>query len=72
MGYGWCSAANQMKELADQPDCREYSKRILHQLRTSNTVADFTADNTNGNAPLIVQFSDASTNYPTSWAGIST
>ena len=41
-------------------------------LKDPSLVADFSADPTAGSAPLAVEFTDLSTNSPTSWSNCST
>ena len=72
--YGWCLAANQAQGIswtnrvnaAGETTIGTSSYAIVGV--PAALTADFTANVTSGEAPLAVQFTDASTNSPTSWA----
>ncbi|MFA0833937.1 MAG: PKD domain-containing protein [Methanobacterium formicicum] len=68
--YGWTLASNQGEGISWT------NKVVLGDTQSSGytvnyspvtPVADFSANTTSGNAPLNVQFTDTSSNYPTSW-----
>jgi FOG: PKD repeat len=72
-GYGWCLAANQGQGISwtnrmDDPGASGYSVVGIPYVPSPAPVADFTANPISGEVPLTVQFTDASTGSPTSWA----
>ncbi len=72
-GYGWCLASGSGQGISwtnkvSDADSSGYSVTGLPYSPPSAPIANFTANVTSGNAPLTVQFTDASTGSPTSWA----
>jgi PKD repeat protein len=72
-GYGWCLAANQDQGISwtnrmEDPGASGYSVVGVPYVPSPAPVADFTAIPLSGDAPLTVNFTDASTGDPTSWA----
>ncbi|MDD3071678.1 MAG: PKD domain-containing protein, partial [Methanoculleus horonobensis] len=71
--YGWCLAANQGQGISwtnrvSGTGSSGYTVTGVPYVPPSAPVADFAANVTSGDAPLVVQFTDASTGDPTSWA----
>ncbi len=65
-GYGWYSASNHGTGLIMTTSGSEY--QVVGEAGGDAPVANFTANVTSGKAPLAVQFTDASSGSPTSWA----
>ena len=67
-GYGWYSASNHGTGIIMTTSGSEYQVVGESGSGGDAPVANFTANVTSGDAPLAVQFTDASTGSPTSWA----
>jgi PKD repeat protein len=65
-GYGWCSAANQDQGIS-WTNPNSGSTASGYSVTYAGPMAEFDADAYSGESPLTVQFTDHSTNTPTSW-----